>query len=419
MSSRPIQDAFDVVVIGGGAGGLSVASMLLKKRSRLSVCVVEPSEFHYYQPAWTLVGSGTYSQTKTRRKESDLMPRAAQWIKSKAARFVPELKSVELEGGRVITYQHLVVAAGLQLNWNKIDGLEATLGKNGVTSNYRYDLAPYTWECIRTLNSGTALFTQPAMPIKCAGAPQKIMYLAADHFRRSDVKADISFLAPGAAMFGVPFFSQALDKVVADYGIHKKFGHTLIAVDGPRRKATFEVIEKEVKSQVVLDFQMLHVVPPQSAPDFIRSSPLADASGWVSVDKHTLQHTHFPNIFGLGDCTTTPNSKTAAAVKNQVPVVVANLLNVIDGKAPAARYDGYASCPLTTSRGKIMLAEFCYDGVVTPSFPLDPRIPRGAYWWLKKSFLPFLYWQIVVRGKPWPITHKKREFSAEVPAITP
>ena len=410
---------FDVLVVGGGAGGIGVASMLLKRKASLSVAVIEPSEFHYYQPAWTLVGGGTYSQEKTRKQESEVMPQGATWIKAKASQFEPDAKAVVLEDGSRITYGHLVVAAGLQLNWSKIAGLEETLGKNGVTSNYRYDLAPYTWECIGKLKSGAALFTQPAMPIKCAGAPQKIMYLAADEFRRRGVKAEVSFFSPGGAMFGVPFYSDALDKVVEDYGIHKKFAHSLIAVDGPNRKATFEVVDKGVKTQVAIDFQMLHVVPPQSAPDFIRNSPLADPSGWLAVDKFTLEHTQYPDIYGLGDCTTTPNSKTAAAVKNQVPVVVENLLRAIDGKEPIARYDGYASCPLTTSRGKIMLAEFCYDGVVTPSFPLDPRVPRRSYWWLKKSFLPFLYWKIVVPGRTWPITHKKRDFPAEVPAIAP
>lgn len=419
MTGSGSTSAFDVVVVGGGAGGLAVACGLLKKRPSLSIAVIEPSDYHYYQPAWTLVGGGAYAQEKTRREESELIPRGAAWIKQRVAVFEPEARRVLLEDGSAIAYGHLVVAAGLQLNWNKIEGLEATLGNNGVTSNYRYDLAPYTWECIRTLKSGAALFTQPPMPIKCAGAPQKIMYLAADHFRRTGVRAEISFLAAGAAMFGVPFFSQALDEVVADYGITKKFGHNLIAVDGNRRKATFEVVDKNVKSQVVLDFQMLHVVPPQGAPDFIRSSPLADQSGWVSVDKFSLRHTQYAHIFALGDCTTTPNSKTAAAVKNQAPVVTDNLLSAIDGKELTARYDGYASCPLTTSRGKVMLAEFCYDGVVTPSFPVDPRVPRRTYWWLKTSFLPFLYWQIVVRGRPWPVTHKGREFSSAVPPMTP
>lgn len=420
MKVNPARLRHEILVIGGGAGGLSVAAMLRRKRPDLDVAIVEPSEFHYYQPAWTLVGGGAYAQEKTRRPQASLIPKDVTWVRGRAAGFEPQNNRVVLEDGSTLEYRFLVVAAGIQLNWNKIEGLEETLGRNGVTSNYRYDLAPYTWQCIQSVKGGNALFTQPAMPIKCAGAPQKIMYLAADYFRRQGLSPEISFYTPGAAMFGVPFFSQALDRVVADYGIKAQFGHNLVAVDGPARKATFEVTQKDgSKTRLTQEFGMLHVVPPQSAPDFIRQSPLVDQSGWVSVDKKTLRHSAYDNVFALGDCTTTPNSKTAAAVKNQVPVLVQNLLRSLEGKGEEAVYDGYSSCPLTTSKGKIMLAEFCYDGLVTPSFPLDPRIPRMSYWWLKKSFLPYLYWEIVVRGKNWPITHKKRDFPQAVPSLSP
>lgn len=301
------------------------------------------------------------------------LPKRAKRIQSKAAGFRPEHNEVVLDDGRSIGYGQLVVAAGIQLDWKKIEGLEATLGKHGVTNNYRKDLAPYTWECIQAFNGGKALFTQPVMPIKCAGAPQKILYMAADPFRRRGLKSDLSFFTPGPSMFGVPFYAKALDKVVAEYGITPKFGHTLVAVDGPAKRATFETKLGDTLTQVALPFDLPHVVPPQSAPDFIEASPLPDASGWVSIDKHTLRHTKYENMFGLGDCTTTPNSKTAAVVRAQASVVASQLIHALERTVSTAKYDGYASCPLTTSVGKIMLAEFAYDGLVTPSFPLDPQ----------------------------------------------
>lgn len=220
-------------------------------------------------------------------------------------------------------------------------------------------------------------------------------------------------------MFGVPFFAKALDKVMEAWNGKPNFGHSLVAVDGPHKQAFFEVTNGTEKRRVSREFEMLHVVPPQSAPDFIRNSPLTDQSGWVTVDKHTLRHLKYDNVFALGDCANTPNSKTAAAVKNQAPVVVANLLRTLEHKGNEPTYDGYASCPLTTSLGKVMLAEFCYDGVVTPSFVVDPRVPRSAFWWLKKSFLPRLYWHFIVPGREWPIVHKKRDYAEMVPAFTP
>jgi len=405
-----------LVIVGGGAAGLTVAASLKRARPELDIALIEPAQFHYYQPAWTLVGGGSYRIDATRRPMASLIPKGVRHVAAAVAGFDPVAKQVLLADGQRIGYQALVVAAGLQLDWHKIEGLADTLGTNGVSSNYRYDLAPYTWQCIEGLRGGTALFTQPAMPIKCAGAPQKALYLAADQFRRAGVTVQSHFYTPGAAMFGVPFYAQALDKVVAHYDIAAHFGHQLVAVDGPGRTATFEVGPD--KQRVTQGFDFLHVVPPQSAPEFIRQSPLADASGWMAVDKHTLQSTLHPDIFGLGDCTTTPNSKTAAAVRAQVPVVVANVLRQLLGSGNEARYDGYASCPLTTSRGKIMLAEFCYDGVVTPSFPLDPRVPRRSYWALKKHYLPQLYWQML-RGKLGLDWHAPRTFPAAVPAITP
>jgi len=407
-----------VVIIGGGAGGTTVAALLKRAQPDLDIALIEPSDHHYYQPAWTLVGAGCFRAEDTQRQTANYVPAGVRWIKDRALSFDPDTSRVHLAAGSAVEYRYLVVAAGLQINWGQIDGLADTLGKNGVSSNYRYDLAPYTWECLRHLRGGKVVFTQPPMPIKCAGAPQKIMYLAADHCRRKNIAAEVSFFNPGPAMFGIPFYSQALDKVVAHYGIQPHFGHNLVAVDGPRRRATFEIATGDTQQRVDFGFDMLHVVPPQSAPDFIKASPLADASGWVSVDKHSLRHTRFENVFGIGDCTTTPNSKTAAAVRSQAPVVVANLLQALHGKGETKSYDGYASCPLTTSKGKILLAEFLYDGVIAPSFPLDPRIPRRMYWWLKKYYLPLLYWRMLKGhlGLDW---HAVRQFPAAVPELWP
>ncbi len=417
LSRNPDSRRFDVVIVGAGAAGTTVASLLKRRQPRLDIGLVEPSENHWYQPAWTLVGAGAFDIENTRRPTKACIPAGVTWVKDRVTAFDPGSNRVQLQSGGDLTYGTLVVAAGLQLDWNKIEGLEATLGENGVSSNYHPDTAPYTWKCLQEFQGGKAFFTQPAMPIKCAGAPQKILYMAADRFRRRKLKAELSFFTPGPSMFGVPFYAKALDKIVSSYGIAAMFGHNLVAVDGVRRRATFDVTANGQATRVELPFDFLHVVPPQSAPDFIKSSPLADKSGWVAVDKSSLRHVQFSNIFALGDCTTTPNSKTAAAVRAQSPVVAENVLLAMDGKAPATSYDGYASCPLTTSVGKIMLAEFAYDGVITPSFPLDPRVPRRAYWWLKRSYLPGLYWRML-SGALGPDWHVKRDFPEAVPAIS-
>jgi sulfide:quinone oxidoreductase len=398
-----------LLIVGGGAAGVSVANNMRRQNAKIDIALIEPSEQHYYQPGFTIIGGGAYTLKQTTRNEKDLIHSSVKWIKDYAESFQPDENSITLRSGDKLTYDYLVVCPGLQLDWDKIKGLPETLGKNNVCSNYSPKTAEYTWECIQQLKSGTALFTQPPMPIKCAGAPQKIMYLAADRFRKRKIldKFNIEFCNAGPAIFGIPFFAKALMKVVAGYGIKTNFGHNLVAIDGAAKTATFETTDSEGnKQQVVKTFDMIHVTPPQSAPDFIKLSPLANAAGWVDVHERTLQHNKYPNIFGLGDATSTPNAKTAAAVRKQVPILVDNILHLINGKAVEEKYDGYGSCPLTTSLSTVMLAEFAYGGKVTPSFPwLDPRKNLFIWWIGKKIGFPWMYWHLMLKGSRFDIPH--------------
>jgi sulfide:quinone oxidoreductase len=397
----------EVVIIGGGAAGIAVAASLLARSPGLDIAIIDPADIHYYQPGWTMVGAGIFNAATTARTMASVLPRGVHWIKSAVAAFEPERDAVVLEGCRVVKYKQLVVCPGLKLDWQGIEGLADTLGRNGVTSNYRYDLAPYTWELVQQLHRGKALFTQPPMPIKCAGAPQKAMYLSADHWRRSGVLGgiDIQFCNAGAVLFGVADYVPALMAYVKAYNIGLNFGQTLIAVDGPGKKATFSKANADgTKEILVREFDMLHVVPPQKAPDFIRVSPLADAAGWIDVDPGTLRHKAFANIFALGDAGNTTNAKTAAAARKQAPVVAHNLLAARGVAQGAAKYDGYGSCPLTVERGKIVLAEFTYGGKVAPSFPkwlIDGTRPSALAWYLKERILPPLYWDGMLKGREW------------------
>ena len=397
----------EVVIIGGGAAGIAVASSLLARQPELDIAIIDPADVHYYQPGWTLVGGGVFDAATTARTMASVLPRGVHWLKSAVAAFEPERDAVILDGCRVVRYRQLVVCPGLKLDWHGVDGLVDTLGRNGVTSNYRYDLAPYTWQLVRGLRGGRAVFTQPPLPIKCAGAPQKAMYLSADQWKRAGVLrgVDIQFCNAGTALFGVADYVPALMEYVQAYGIHLNFGQTLTAVDGPGRRAVFSQLHGDgSKTEVVREFDMIHVVPPQRAPDFIRVSPLSDAAGWVDVDPGTLRHKVHANIFALGDVTNTANAKTAAAARKQAPVVAHNLLAARGAAKGEARYDGYGSCPLTVARGKIVLAEFGYGGKLAPSFPrwlIDGRRPSRLAWYLKERILPPLYWEGMLKGREW------------------
>lgn len=398
-----------IVIVGGGGAGVATAASLLARDSNLDIAIIDPASTHYYQPGWTMVGAGVFDAPSTARTMSSVMPRGVNWIQASVISFEPTVNQVTLSDGARISYEYLIVCPGLKLNWEAIEGLHEALGKNGVTSNYRYDLCQYTWELVQKLKGGRAVFTQPPMPIKCAGAPQKAMYLSADAWKRSGYldKTTIQMFNAGAVIFGVADYVPALMEYVQAYKIELNFSHKLISVNGEAKQAVFlKTLADGTTENVSVNFDMLHVVPPQIAPDFIRSSPLADSTGWVDVNPATMQHKKFENIYGLGDACNTSNAKTAAAARVQAPVVAHNVLNSMGRRKGMSQYNGYGSCPLTVERGKIVLAEFLYAGKVAPSFPqwfINGKKPSRLAWLLKERGLPFVYWHGMLKGREWMI----------------
>ncbi|MFK8011811.1 MAG: TIGR01244 family sulfur transferase [Marinicellaceae bacterium] len=392
-----------IAIVGAGAAGIAVAASLSKRVSNLDIVIIDPADIHYYQPGWTMVGRGVFTAQQTVKTMASLIPPGVKWIKEAVAAFEPESNNLLLSGCKIIKYEYLIVCPGLKLDWDKIDGLDATLGKNGVTSNYRFDLAPYTWELVQKLKKGKALFTQPPMPIKCAGAPQKAMYLSSDYWFRNKLldHIDVEFYNAGGVLFGVKDYVPALMKYVEKYKLDLNFNHTLFKINGPEKKAWFK---DEEGNTIEKDFDFIHVCPPQSAPDFIKVSPLVDDNGWIDVDQSTLQHKKYKNIYSLGDVMNAPNAKTAAAARKQAPTVANNLLNDMGLGKSRSIYDGYGSCPLTVEKGKIVLAEFGYGGKLLPSFPkfiVNGTKPSRISWFLKETLLPPIYWKAMLKGREW------------------
>ncbi len=388
-----------IVIVGGGTAGITVAAKLKRKGLAADIAIIEPSDKHYYQPAWTLVGGGAYSREATERSEASVIPSGVTWIRDAVTEVRPDENCVLTRDGGSTRYDFLVMAPGIQIDWGKIPGLEESVGKEGVCSNYSYDTTGSTWRFIREFQGGKALFTQPNTPIKCAGAPQKIAYLADHHFRKRGIRTqtEITFATGIAVMLGAKYYGDVLAEVAADRGIDVRFKHDLTQIRPESREAVFHDIDND--KEVVLSYDLLHVTPPMSAPDFLKGSALANPAGFVDVDRQTLRHQRFPNVFALGDASSLPTSKTAAAVRAQAPILVEHLVAALEGSSAASRYDGYTSCPVVTGYGKLIMAEFDYEGNPKETFPFDQRKERLSMYLVKKYLLPRMYWRGMLKGR--------------------
>ncbi|MEW6297874.1 MAG: FAD/NAD(P)-binding oxidoreductase [Thermodesulfobacteriota bacterium] len=388
-----------VVIVGGGTGGITVAARLRRTSKDLAIAIIEPSAKHYYQPLWTLVGGGVFPKEASEREEASVVPPGVTWMRDAVTEFDPENNTALTRDGKQVSYDFLVVAPGIQIDWDKVKGLREAIGRGGVCSNYAYEYVDATWESIRNFRGGNAIFTMPNTAIKCGGAPQKIMYLADDYFRRTGVRdrARVIFASAGSGIFAVKKYAAALNRVIARKGIETLYQHNLIEIRPQHKEAVFQRLD--TNTEVVLSYDLLHVTPPMSAPDFVKRSPLANEAGWVEVDQYTLQHVRYPNVFSLGDASSLPTSKTGAAIRKQAPVLVKNLLAAAQGKPLPARYDGYTSCPLVTGYGRLILAEFDYDLQPRETFPFDQAKERYSMYLLKKYGLPALYWHGMLKGR--------------------
>eukprot|EP00096_Caligus_rogercresseyi_P012124 TRINITY_DN4994_c0_g1_i1.p1 TRINITY_DN4994_c0_g1~~TRINITY_DN4994_c0_g1_i1.p1 ORF type:complete len:434 (-),score=68.13 TRINITY_DN4994_c0_g1_i1:126-1427(-) len=391
--------SYKLLVVGGGAGGCSIASKFASKLGRGHVGIIEPKNEHYYQPLWTLVGGGQCKLEDSGKPMSTVLPKKADWIQQKAMNFKPEENKVVIEDGTEIEYEYLVVAMGIQLNYNKIKGLEDALQTPGVGSNYHSAYVKNTWKSICDFKSGNALFTFPSTPIKCAGAPQKIMYLAEREFKKRGIreKANVSYHTSLPVLFGVKKYADSLWEVVNERGINVNLRSNLIELKPDSREAVFQNMDapEDLKT---LPYEMIHVTPPMSAPDVLSGcKTLVDTTGYLNVDKETLQHLTYPNIFGVGDCTNVPTSKTAAAVAAEVGVVRRNLWSVMQGQNSRAVYDGYTSCPLVIGPGECILAEFDFNAPPQPleTFPINQAKPRKLIYYMKKHMMPQVYWTML------------------------
>uniref|UniRef100_A0A2K5MNR4 Sulfide:quinone oxidoreductase, mitochondrial n=1 Tax=Cercocebus atys TaxID=9531 RepID=A0A2K5MNR4_CERAT len=389
-ASHAARNHYEVLVLGGGSGGITMAARMKRKVGAENVAVVEPSERHFYQPIWTLVGAGAKQLSSSGRPMASVIPSGVEWIKARVTELNPDKNCIHTDNDEQISYRYLIIALGIQLHYEKIKGLPEGFAHPKIGSNYSVKTVEKTWKALQDFKEGNAVFTFPNTPVKCAGAPQKIMYLSEAYFRKTGKrsKANIIFNTSLGAIFGVKKYADALQEIIRERNLTVNYKQNLIEVRADKQEAVFENLDKPGETQVI-SYEMLHVTPPMGPPDVLKTSPVADAAGWVDVDKETLQHKRYPNVFGIGDCTNLPTSKTAAAVGK-----ITSSISLFLKKD----YDGYTSCPLVTGYNRVILAEFDYKAEPLETFPFDQSKERLSMYVMKADLMPFLYWNMMLRG---------------------
>ncbi|MEO1987964.1 MAG: FAD/NAD(P)-binding oxidoreductase [Martelella sp.] len=402
-----VSTSASIVIVGAGAAGTALANRLSERLAGARITIIDPRTTHLYQPGLTLVATGLKPASYVTSDESRWLPKGIDWITEKVAAVDAETRTVSTESGRTIDYDWLVLAPGLVLDYGAIEGFSVDMiGENGIGGLYGGpEQAARTWQAARkfTEEGGIGIFTRPATEMKCAGAPLKHTFLIDDITRRAGNtgKMNMIYTAPQSSLFGVPIVAEKVRMLFEDRGINTILQRTLTAVDAGAKRAIFATGDGNEE----INYDYIHVIPPQRAPDFIRQSGLSWSDkwtdqGWVEVDMHTLRHLRYPDIFALGDVAGVPKGKTAASVKWQVPVVEDHLVAAIDGREGTASYNGYTSCPLITRIGRAMLVEFDYRNNLTPSFPgiIAPLEELWISWLMKEVALKATY-NAMLRGQ--------------------
>lgn len=397
-----------IVIAGSGLGGIAMANRLARLLDGAKITIVDRKEEHNYQPGYTLVATGVWPVAKVRDRNADFLPAGIEWVKDMVADFDPVANTVVTAGGQRIRYDFLVVATGVHLDYAQIAGMDvAAIGREGLTSVYPSpEAAQATWAAMQTFTTkgGNAVMTLPDTPLKCAGAPLKMTFMLRDRLAKAGTlgTSKISFQSALGNVFGVKVLNDNVLERWKALGIDVAFSRKLTAIDIGARRATFSSPDGETQE---MPYDFIHVVPPMRAPDAVKNSELAwkegpfAAGGWLEVDKSTLQHRRFPNVFGIGDINGTPRGKTAATVKKSAPLVAHNLVEVIAGRQANKNFDGYTSCPLIIRKGSAMLIEFDYEGRLTPTLPMiDPLQDSFFAWMLKVRMLKPAY-MAVLKGR--------------------
>lgn len=389
---------YRLVILGGGTAGISTANRILSEDKSLEndVLIIEPTVHHYFQPGWPLVGSGEMKLESTKKSMDKVMPKGAKWLQEAVERVDPVKREVTA-GNHTIEYDFLVVALGIELNYDAIEGARESIGSNGVCTNYIYEHVNYTYETLQNVKEGNIVITKPQSRIKGGVSAENSVFTMDEYIKDHDRDVNIVFRSGRDQVFKVKKYSDKIVERLEEKKIDYKMKEELVEVRGEHKEAVFENLDTGERH--VVPFEMLVITPPMSGPSVLEGSGLLNPEGWVSVDPHTMMHNTYTTVFSLGDASSLPTVKMGSAVKEQMPILVKNLLERMDDKTPSHEYDGKTACPIATDYGHLILAEFDYNNIPEETTFLNQADNKKIFYQFKKNMLPIMYWNGLLKGK--------------------
>lgn len=409
-----------VVIVGGGAAGITMASYLSDKLRYDDITIIEPNEIHHYQPGYTLIASGTFKPDQVLKPTAKLIPSDVKWLKDYVTELNPESNEVITSKNGKISYDFLVLVPGCVADFNQIEGVSReTLGTNGIHSIYDFEGAAKCRDALQKLpekKEGRLIFTDTYTKLKCGGAPKKICLITEDYLKKykSRERFNFEYYCNSTNLMTPEIFGDRLQQLYDEREVATHYKRRLVSVDGDAKKAVFQILEEPTQAQLpitnetellTVEYDFLHVTPPMGTPDFVRNSSFAITEGslrhggWAKVNNETLISEEYPNVVIFGDVAGLGTSKTGAAIRMQAPVAAANLVSIMEGKEPEKKYNGYSACPIVTEYGKVLMCEFGYDKELLPTLPIiDPGIERGMWWILKVYGLKPMYYHGMLKG---------------------
>ena len=410
-----------LLILGSGTAGTMVANKL---RGRLpkhewSITVVDRDDQHHYQPGYLFIPFGQYTRDQVVRSRHHFLTDGVDFVVGSVDRVQAGDNQVLLEDGRTLEYDQLVIASGTTPRPDQTPGMLDAEWRKSIFDFYTLEGAEALAEALKRFDSGRLVVHITEMPIKCPVAPLEFTFLAEAWLRERGLRdrVELVYVTPLDGAFTKPVASAHLGGMLDERKVHVEPDFMIESIDN-ERKVLVSYDEREVP------FDLLVTIPLNMGADFVARSGLGDELNYVPVDKHTLLSKAHDNVWAVGDASDIPASKAGSVAHFSVEIFVENFLEHIEGRPMTGAFDGHANCFVESGDDKALLIDFNYDTEPLPGkYPLPKVGPMGLLKETRTNHLGklafrWIYWNVLLPGRPIPLPALMSMAGKEVPTTT-